>query len=119
MTTPCPHLEKLVNTDNKGPNFESVNHRVDKPIDNFYYESNAGIIFPEGIKNGRYEAQFRNKLRKAGLPALLEDILVHRFIYEDSLEIISQDLKITSLSTVHRLLNEALEYLKKRGFSKR
>lgn len=111
----CQHLEQLISEKPGKPSFEGTNRRVDKKIDKMYYASGAGLIFPEGFKNGRYEAQFRRKLRRTGLSQVLLEILVHRFVYEESLAEISAELSIPAISTMYRLYKEGLEYLRKRG----
>lgn len=116
--TPCEHLERLL-TDPQGPSFEGTRRRVDKPIDSFYYNSGAGFVIPEGIKSGKYERQFREKLKTWGLTAIQVDIMVGTFIYEDTIKEIAKDLSIPTLSTVVRLRSEALRLLRTKGYGKR
>lgn len=80
-----------------------------------YYSSGAGIILPEGIKSGRYEAQFRSKLLKAGCTAIQIDILTHIYVYGDTMKETAKELGIFSLGTVMRIRNAAMKLIKKRG----
>ena len=86
-------------------------------IEQSYYDSGAGYVIPEGIKNRTYEMQFREKLTRAGLTPVCVDILVFRFVYDLSLRDIAEEIGITASSHVYRLLQESLAYLKKVGFS--
>lgn len=85
-------------------------------IDKFYYESGAGIVIPKEIRDRTFELQFRDKLRKAGLTQLKVDLLVLRFCYDASLKDIVEEMNFVSQTSVLRLLNQSLRYLKKRGF---
>lgn len=89
---------------------------MDKPIDDFYYSSGAGIILPPGIKTGRYESMFRMKLSKAGLTGIHVDVLTHVFVYEDTAVEATRELGIASVRTFKRLKREALAFLKEKGF---
>ena len=117
LKRPCEHLEKLLMENPEEPQFESVNRRIDIPTDN-YYSSGAGFVIPEGIKSGRYEAQFRKKLSKFGLSNIQIEILVSTFIYSETLKETSDGLNIPSLSTVLRLKSDALKILKSKGFGR-
>lgn len=117
--TPCVHLEKLISDPIKEPTFEGTHRRVDKRPENLYYESGAGFIIPPGIRSGRYEAQFRNKLVKQGLNPIEVDVLVLRFVYEESIRDIAEELKIISKSEVLNILNSSLKELKRRRFGKK
>lgn len=98
--------------------FESIYKRVDKPIDNLYYESGAGFVIPDHVKDRTFELSFREKLRKAGLQEFAIDLLVLRFVYAMSIRDISEELSVVSSSTALRILQESLTYLRKKGFGK-
>lgn len=119
MKTPCPHLEKLISEKPGNPTFEGTNRRVNtRRIDEEYYTSGAGFIIPEGMKSGRWEAQFRMKLKKAGLSKLQEDVLTAKFVYEDSFTDMAKDMSLVSSSTAYNIFKGALDKLKKKGFGK-
>lgn len=118
-TTPCKHLEALISESTSEPSFEGTHRRVDKRPENLYYESGAGFVIPPGIRSGRYEAQFRNKLTKFGLQPIEVDVLVLRFVYEESIRDISEELRIISKSEVLNILTNALKELKRRRFGKK
>lgn len=119
MKTPCSHLEKLISEKPGNPTFEGTNRRVNtRRIDEEYYTSGAGFIIPEGMKSGRWEAQFRMKLKKAGLSKLQEDVLTAKFVYEDSFSEIAEQMSLASRITAYRIFRDALEHLKKVGFKK-
>lgn len=114
----CEHLEELIN-DKKGPSFEGTNRRVNsRKIDEEYYTSGAGFVVPEGIKSGRWEGQFRTKLRKAGLSILQTDVLTCKFVYDESFTEIAKEMGLTSGSTAYNIYKGAMDHLKKTGFSK-
>lgn len=119
----CKHLNDLVRDKNneiiyknkkKEPEFESTNQRIGKDVEKLYYTSGAGFVIPEGIKSGKYEQQFRSKLRKAGIGRLQIDILVLTFIYENTTKEISEELGIPTLMKVVRLRTDALNNLKRK-----
>lgn len=95
--------------------FETGKQWVNKDIDKAYYESGAGYIIPENIKNRSYEYSFRNKMFKAGLEQIKVDILTLKYVYEMSFREIAAELGITSVTTTVRLHEEALKTIKKRG----
>lgn len=83
-----------------------------------YYESGAGYVIPEGVRDRSYELSFRDKLMKSGLEMVKVDILTLRFVYDMSLQDIAEELGVMSSDTVLRLLADALKYLKRIGFSR-
>lgn len=114
-STPCEHLNKLISNPSKEPTFEGTNRQVStNVIDREYYDSGAGYVIPEGIRSRAYEYKFRAKMEKAGLEPVRVDILVLRFVYDQSLRDIAEELGIMSTTTVLRLLDESLATLKKR-----
>jgi len=113
---PCTHLEALISEPNNGePKFESTHKYAGSQVDNFYYESGAGYIIPEGIKSRSYEFKFRSKLEKAGLAPIVIDIFVLKYIYEMTFTQIHDELGITSITSTIRLHQNALNHLKKVG----
>lgn len=112
--TPCKHLEDLIAEKRSEPRFESVNRYVGNNVEKGYYESGAGFVIPEGIRNRSYEYQFRDKLEKAGLEPVRVDIMTLRFVYDMSIKEIQEELGVMSASTVVRLMNESLATLKER-----
>jgi hypothetical protein len=98
--------------------FEVVNKRVDRPVDSFYYTSGAGFIIPEGIRSGKYEHQFRAKMKRAGLMGHQIDILVHTFIYEDSSTETAEALGMTAANVI-KYRAEAMKFLKKKKYGLR
>ena len=112
---PCVHLEALINPRGEEPKFESTHKYAGYNIDKAYYESGAGFVIPEGIKNRSYEFQFRSKLEKAGLEPVKIDILVLRYVYEMNFKDIADELGIKSIGTTYDLYSKALETIKKRG----
>lgn len=111
----CEHLERLIAEPKENPSFEDVYKRVDKPIDDFYYGSGAGIVLPPGIASGRYENLFRAKCLRAGLSKIQTDVLTHVFVYEDSPEETVQEMGLVSIRMFYRLKKEAMAIVKKRG----
>ncbi len=118
-STPCTHLESLI----REPSSTSVRaipiadvNRIPKSLLQEYYDSGAGYVIPEGIKNRSYENQFRRKLEKAGLEPLRVDILTLRFVYSMSFRDIAEELGVVSITTAVRLHNESLTNLRKKGF---
>ncbi len=113
--TPCEHLEGLISNPNKDPRFENIHERVsESKIDREYYDSGAGYVIPEGIRNRSYEYKFREKMQKAGLEPIKVDILVLRFVYDQSLRDIAEELGIVSSQTVLNMLSSALASLRKK-----
>lgn len=111
----CVHLNALIDEKRQEPMFETGKQWVNKDIDKAYYESGAGYIIPENIKNRSYEYSFRNKMFKAGLEQIKVDILTLKYVYEMSFREIAAELGITSVTTTVRLHEEALKTIKKRG----
>ena len=112
--TPCQHLEALIQPKRTGPLFESVNTYVGD-CDN-RAEPPPTFIVPEGMRDRSYEMTFRNKLSKYIVDQIKIDILVLRYIYEQSFKEIAEELGVLSITTAVRLHSEAIELLKKKGF---
>jgi hypothetical protein len=110
---PCDHLDKLV----REPSSQSVSAMPVRDIDSVVTEEMLVMwAIPPEISSGAWERNFRQKLIKYGMSEVKIDIVVHKYVYEMTLKDISDELGIRSPSTVFRLLKEALEDLKKRGF---
>ena len=108
----CKHLDEIVND----PPSTSVRAVPVERIDSFYYESGAGVVVPPEVRDRIYEQAFRKKLKKHGLVGIKTEVLVLRFCYDATLKNIADELGIVSQSTVLRLINQSLRYLKSRGF---
>jgi len=122
MTTPCPHLEKLIQPKTQEPSFESTHKVKEGDIDKSYYTSGAGIVMYDKLRSGYYEGKFRDRLRRAGLSEIHIDILTLRFVYDSSIRDIVKELNVVSYGTVLTLLKEGLtqfkQYSLKRGKAK-
>ncbi|GAC1499961.1 MAG: hypothetical protein NVS1B10_03190 [Candidatus Saccharimonadales bacterium] len=99
----------------KEPQFESVNRYVGNDIDRRYYESGAGYVIPEGIRNRSYEFSFRGKMAKLGLSQVEVDILTLRFVYDLSFRDIAKELSVVDVTTTYELYIRAMALLKKKG----
>lgn len=110
----CTHLNALLPVESG----QSVRATPTGKIDRFYYDSGAGYVLPKEIRDRTWELQFRERLTKTKLEPIKVDILVCRFVHDMSMSEISTELGMLSASTVLRLLNDSLEYLKRIGFKK-
>ena len=111
-------MEKLIQPKTKEPSFEGTHSYVGNNVDKAYYDSGAGYVIPEGVRNRSYEYNFRNKMEKAGLEPVFVDILTLRYVYSMTWTDISNELGIVSVSTAYRLHKTALAVLKSKGFGK-
>lgn len=101
----CPHLEKeLSGVYSK----KSVKSRPISYID--------AIKTPVVTRIEELELQFRNRVSEYCLPKLHIDVLVLRFVYDQTLADIADELSIPNRQTAFYILQMAKQYLKERGF---
>lgn len=116
MTTqPCKHLESLIRAEPS----KSIRAYPVERIDSNYYDSGAGFIIPNEIKDRTWELQFRERLKKAGLEEVKIDILVLRFVYDMTFSQIADELSFLNTSSALRLYDDSIKHLKKIRFGKR
>lgn len=118
MKQPCPHLEKILDPVKKEPTYEGTHRRVGGNMDLLIFqENNSTLVIPEKFKNGYYEARFRNRVMKMGVPRLIADIMTLRFVYGATIRDIGEELGIVSPGQVFKMLKDGMAIFKK-GISK-
>lgn len=100
---PCPHLEQLLPKANAQSEFELTHKYAGRNVDKV-------SVLPDRAKE---KAEFILRIGD-GLMPIESDILVLRYVYDETFSGISKELKLLSTETVIRIHNEALAKLKKR-----
>jgi len=93
---------------NSTKKYENINYspkQVDQLSEEDTYTGYQGAI--------KYEHDFRRKLSALSLSPISIDILVLRYVYDQTFSSIADELKVVSITATMKLHNEALAILKK------
>ncbi len=104
---PCEHLEKLLP---KEDSYSLLNQKQS------YAGTNVDRQQPPPVDHIKEKSDFINKIRDGLLPMEV-DILVLRYVYDETFSTISKELKIFNTETVIRIHNDSLKKLKQRKVS--